>query len=598
MMSNVNEFINDGHLPRVAFFPDSFNEVNGAAMTCRRLGGFAGDNELPMLCVVGDVLNEKRTDRSMTFQSFKRSVLSVKMDKGLAFDPLFLRHYRTILDSVVDFRPDVIHITGLNDVSILGAYIAHRLKIPLIASWHTNLHEFASHRLSKLLRFVPKTVGEPLCKFVENRILDGTLLYYRMPKVILSPNTELQELITKRTGRLSLPMFRGVDTEFFSPEKRKRKDKVFTIGFVGRLQAEKNVELLIELERELIAANRTEFQWLIVGDGAERENLSQNLTKAVFTGFIGGEELATAYADMDVFVFPSETDAYGNVIQEAHASGVPTIVSAKGGPKFLVAEGETGFVANDRKDFVKHLITLMDDRERLRNMSDIARSTSHSRSWDGVFSDVYSAYQKCIDLAKDKETKVIEPAYDSPDHTRSLGAVTSRLLRHPVKEMLLKWNWKTAFLSASMRAGIFLVIYLQQRQGLLLSAGAFATQFVLRAFMGGISGSVIQAYSKVHPAWHAAVIVPFFVVLISHLFEFLAQAVFDSVTNTAAGTTAVLISILVSVISILFNLFAMRRGSLLVQVENQPSLWTDLRTLPKIALEFILLPFTWAFRRP
>jgi len=86
----------------------------------------------------------------------------------------------------------------------------------------------------------------------------------------------------------------------------------------------------------LISAGKTNFKFLIVGEGNEREFLEKNLKQVEITGFLDGEELSKAYANMDVFVFPSETDAFGNVVQEANASGVPSIVTNQGGPKFIV----------------------------------------------------------------------------------------------------------------------------------------------------------------------------------------------------------------------------------------------------------------------
>jgi phosphatidylinositol alpha 1,6-mannosyltransferase len=94
-----------------------------------------------------------------------------------------------------------------------------------------------------------------------------------------------------------------------------------------------------------LGAGKSGFKFLIVGEGNEREWLEKNMKTAEFTGFLDGEKLSEAYANIDVFLFPSETDAFGNVIQEANASGVPAIVTDQGGPKFIVRHGETGFVA-------------------------------------------------------------------------------------------------------------------------------------------------------------------------------------------------------------------------------------------------------------
>ena len=193
-------------------------------------------------------------------------------------------------------------------------------------------------------------------------------------------------------------MTSGVDTEKFSPNRRSVNDGKFRMGSVGRLRAEKNVRMLVDLEKKLLEAGKTNFEFLIVGEGNEREYLENNLENAVFTGFLEGEELSEAYANMDVFLFPSETDAYGTVAQEAHASGVPAIVTDKGGPKFIVKHDETGFVAKDLEEFTRYTIRLMEDPEKLHQMKVLSRESALSRSWNSVFDSVYDAYREAISL--------------------------------------------------------------------------------------------------------------------------------------------------------------------------------------------------------
>jgi len=166
------------------------------------------------------------------------------------------------------------------------------------------------------------------------------------------------------------------------------------------------VRMLADLEKKLLAAGATNFKFLIVGDGNEREWLEKNLQSAEFTGFLDGERLAEAYAKMDVFVFPSESDTFGNVIQEANASGVPAIVTNSGGPKFIVRHNETGFVAGDFDDFVKFSLLLINDAQKLATMKSAAREFAKSRSWDAVFESVYRAYSEAIAIAQaEKDSK-------------------------------------------------------------------------------------------------------------------------------------------------------------------------------------------------
>jgi phosphatidylinositol alpha 1,6-mannosyltransferase len=396
---------------RVAFFPDSFLEVNGVAMTSKKLIGYAKKNGYPFLCIHAGNKTEITNDESITYLSLKRSFVALPMDEDLKYDPLFQRHTNLVLRELMKFQPDVLHITGLNDVSIIGAYLAWKLKLPLLGSWHTNLHEFAARRLTRMFRFLPDSTVSKMTAFAERKIMDGAVLYYKMPKIILAPNQELIDRLAKGTKREARMMIRGVDTDKFSPDRRTVSDGIFRFGFVGRLRAEKNVRLLAELEKRLIEKGKTNFRFLIIGEGNEREWLEKNLQNAEFTGFLDGEQLAEGYANMDVFVFPSDTDAFGNVVQEANASGVPSLVTDQGGPKFIVRPDKTGFIAKNLDDFVKFSLELMDNPEKLAQMKQNSREFALSRSWEAVFESVYDAYQAAIDaqnLKKPEEITVVK----------------------------------------------------------------------------------------------------------------------------------------------------------------------------------------------
>jgi glycosyltransferase involved in cell wall biosynthesis len=213
--------------------------------------------------------------------------------------------------------------------------------------------------------------------------------------VLLAPNRELIDLLTKLTGKPAFLMQRGADTILFDPAKRDRTDGVFTLGFVGRVTPEKGVRFLVEIERELIAAGHTNYRFLVVGDGSEREWLQANLKRAEFPGVLQGEALARAYADMDVFVFPSHTDTFGNVVLEAFASGVPVVVTSSGGPKFLVEPGVTGYAAADDAAFISGVKSILGDAELHATMRAAAREYALSLSWDAVFEKVYQTYE-CV----------------------------------------------------------------------------------------------------------------------------------------------------------------------------------------------------------
>ena len=392
-------------IKRVAYFPDSFLEVDGVAMTSNKLVNFARGRGYPFLVVHAGPKSRTTDDGSVRLVSLRRSPLSIPVDHSLRFDPFFQRYLGKVKKELVKFEPDVIHITGLNDVSIMGALLAWKLDISLVGSWHTNIHEYAARRLEKSVKFLPSKARRSFLNFLERQILNGAKLYYKMPQVVLAPSQELVDLLRSGTTRRSRLMIRGVDTERFKPDKRTIHDGVVRFGFVGRLRAEKNVRMLIEMERRLAESGRKNFRFLIVGEGDERKYLERNMKFADFTGYLDGEALAEAYANMDVFVFPSKTDAFGNVPQEAMASGAPALVTDKGGPKHFVIDGMNGYVARDLDEFVKYAELLMDDSELLDRLKVSSREFALTRSWDSVFEAVYSAYSEAKDyLDKVKRT--------------------------------------------------------------------------------------------------------------------------------------------------------------------------------------------------
>jgi len=322
--------------------------VNGVALTSRELDRFAHSRGVPFFSLpVGPQTGAKAVGAHVTME-LERSFLSVPLDAGMYFDVFGLRHLKHVKKELHRFQPDLIHITGPGDCGLIGALPAWQLSIPLVASWHTNLHEFGARRLERLLgRVVPKRWALQAGAVSERLMLALSKNSYGFGRMLLAPNPELIAMLEAGTRRPTFLMQRGVDTNLYPPERRRRSDDVFTIGYVGRLSPEKNVHVLAEIERHLESLRFDRFRILILGQGSEREWLQQNVKRAQFNGVLRGETLAQAYANMDVFAFPSETDTFGNVVLEALASGLPAVVASGGGPKLLIEEGVTGFVASD-----------------------------------------------------------------------------------------------------------------------------------------------------------------------------------------------------------------------------------------------------------
>jgi phosphatidylinositol alpha 1,6-mannosyltransferase len=375
--------------PRVALFADSFHEVNGVGLTCRMLEDYAQRWGCPMLSVHAGPRTERARAGSVERYELRSSPWRLNLEQDLKFDLLFGRHWTGLRTAMVEFQPDVVHVTGPNHAGLLGTLLAHHLRVPVVASWHTNLHEYAAQRMRS---YAPEAVARR-AKAASLKLLTW---YYRTARVLLAPHDGLREMLEDQTGRPCRLMRRGVDCEVFDSRRRARQDNAVVVGYVGRLSPEKSVRRLRGVERALVGAGVKEFRIEIAGHGSEGAWLRENVQRLRDHGVQRGEALACVYANFDVFAFPSETDTYGNVVQEAMASGVPCVVTSEGGPARIVTHGLDGIVARGGREFGEAVALLASDAELRRRMGLEARRTAEGASWDAVFECVYAAYGEAL----------------------------------------------------------------------------------------------------------------------------------------------------------------------------------------------------------
>jgi len=381
---------------RVAYFPCVYHEIDGVGQTARHFEAFARRQEIPFFMVHSGPHDEIKIDGPVTRVQLKRGPVKFPLDRAHDYDLLFLRHYRTVEPLLREFGADVIQITGPSDVGTLGAMVAHRMKIPLAASWQTNLHEYSRRRATAALSFLPPELTAQIAAASERWSFRAAARFYRIPRLLFAPNQELVRMLEAATGKPCYLMSHAVDTEVFRPEFRDRTDGAFTIGYVGRLTAEKNVRMLARLENALLAMGHRDFRFVIVGEGAESDWLRNNMRNVKLTGVLTGEELSRTFANFDLLAFPSETDTFGLVVLEAFASGVPAIVTDRGGPQFSVSHGRTGFVARNLDEFAACTARLMRQPDLQASMRAAARNHALTTSWDHIFEGMFDAYQRCL----------------------------------------------------------------------------------------------------------------------------------------------------------------------------------------------------------
>jgi phosphatidylinositol alpha 1,6-mannosyltransferase len=389
--------------PRVALFCETYHEINGVALTARQLVAYARRHDFPLLAIHGGKQPGVYNEGSVRRIELKRSWLSVGIERDLEFDFAFCRYSNRIREELLEFRPDVIHITSPGELGELGVYLSRRLKIPLAASWHTNFHQFVARRLQKLIGFLPGKIVRPTVAWSQRRGLRILLWFYGFANVTLAPTAQQVAWLEKELEKASFLMPRGVDPEQFNPKHRTVDNGILRLGFVGRVTPEKGVRLLQKIERALLESGLKDFRILVVGDGSEVAWLKRRLAHGEFTGVLRGAELAQAYANMDVFVFPSRTDTFGNVVQEAAASGVAAVVTNEGGPRDLVVHGETGYIAENDPEFVARVVELAHNRELAKKLGSAARERMAGITWDGAFEKTYAAYRYCLPAERQSE---------------------------------------------------------------------------------------------------------------------------------------------------------------------------------------------------
>lgn len=396
---------------RVALFPCTYREIDGVANTSRQFAAYAKEHGFAFLLVHAGPRDEIVTDGSITRIQLRRGRVKFPLDGHHEFDLLFLRHYPRLLQLVRDFSPNVIHITGPSDVGILGALVAHKLSVALAASWQTNVHQFARCRVSRLLSSWPANLSAKLAAAAESASFHAAARFYKIPRLLFTPNCELVELLGKTTGKPCFLMSHSVNTEIFSPAFRERPAGPFRIGYVGRLTPEKNVRFLAQLERDLLAKGNRDFRIVLIGEGAEEKWLRENMRHAEFSGWLTGRNLSRAFADMDAFVFPSETDTFGLAVLEALASGVPAVVAPRGGPAYTVEHGKSGYIAKNFEEFASLLMILMTQPELHDSMRLEARHRALSiGSWEQIFAGMYKTYEHYAHRAPQLESVRLDDA--------------------------------------------------------------------------------------------------------------------------------------------------------------------------------------------
>ena len=299
-----------------------------------------------------------------------------------------------VSDALEDFQPDLIHVVNPAVLGLGGIWLAKTNNIPLIASYHTHL--------PKYLEYYGMGMLEPLLWELLKAAHNQALLN------LCTSTAMVNELESKGIKRTALWQ-RGVDTNSFKPEYRNQNMRTKLLGsypdtgslliYVGRLSAEKQIERI-----KPVLENIPDASLALVGDGPYRNQLEKIFenTKTNFVGYLAGEELASAYASGDIFLFPSSTETLGLVLLEAMAAGCPVIGANKGGIPDIINDGINGCLYdpdqedNGEKSLIDATKKILRDSSTKEKMRIAARTEAEKWDWNQATLQLKNFYTKTL----------------------------------------------------------------------------------------------------------------------------------------------------------------------------------------------------------
>jgi len=361
---------------RIAVVTETFPpEVNGVAMT---LGWLVNG-----MLQKGHSVQVVRPRQSREQAGVQQDGLDEVLSKGVPLPSYGELRFgmpskNRLLKLWAERRPDIVHVVTEGPLGWSAVAAARKLQLPITSSFHTNFHSYSQHYGIGLL----KTPIESYLRKLHNRT-----------QATMVPTRSMMKDLTSRGYDNVTLLSRGVALEQFGPQHRsdalRRQWGVQAdepvILLVGRLAKEKNVGLVVAAFRA-IKARVPDVRLVFVGDGPLRKSLAEACPEAYFAGVQKGEDLAAYYASADLFLFPSMTETYGNVVPEAMASGLAVVSYDCAAALELIEDGVNGLLVPTADDvaFVNASVQLATDSARIASFRAAAVKAVADRSWDAV----------------------------------------------------------------------------------------------------------------------------------------------------------------------------------------------------------------------
>jgi phosphatidylinositol alpha 1,6-mannosyltransferase len=292
---------------------------------------------------------------------------------------------RAVERTLREFAPDVVHLASPIALGAVGLRAARRLGLPTVAVYQTDIGGFARQYGIRAEAAVARWVGR---------------IHRRTSRTLVPSSTSYAQLEALGVPDLHL-WRRGVSLDLFSPQNRletlhdqwtRGQRDVLAVGYVGRLAPEKQVRRLQEV------APIPGIRLVVIGDGPSRSWLEKRLPDARFTGVLRGQDLARAYASLDVFVHTGEAETFCQTVQEAQASGVPVVAPAAGGPLDLVDPGRTGllFDPGDDRSLRRTVATLVGDPALRATLASHGLEAVRDRGWAAVIDELVDVHYSAV----------------------------------------------------------------------------------------------------------------------------------------------------------------------------------------------------------
>jgi glycosyltransferase involved in cell wall biosynthesis len=372
---------------RVALFAGAYNHIaDGVSLTLNRLVAHLEQEGVAVRVFAPTDDDPQITDHAGTLVEVPSMPAPGRTDYRISFG--ITPSVRAALEA---FRPTLYHIATPDLLGRHALHVATDAGVPVVASYHTHF--------SSYLKYYHLSV-------LEDVVWSYLRSFYRQCEQIYVPSRAMADILREHGITEGLRLWqRGVETDRFNPAHRSRDwrrthdigDDEVVVTFVSRLVWEKGLDVYADVI-EALQARDVPHRSLVVGDGPARNEIEDRLPETVFTGYLRGDALSRAYASSDVFLFPSDTETFGNVTLEAMASGLPTVCADAVGSRDLVTDGTTGFLcppgdANAFADAVQRLVT---DAETRQDMAAAALERAQAFAWDAILARMNDYYDEVL----------------------------------------------------------------------------------------------------------------------------------------------------------------------------------------------------------